>query len=94
MGQFAGVWRVGSRYGSPVSRPRRTWRPSRVLRFVVVAWLLVLAGALALLAYGALSNLWAAYRDSPVTTYLAIGLPALVGCLAALFAAVHVWRDG
>ena len=46
-----------------------------------------------MLAFGALSNLWADYRDSPMSTYLLIGLPALVGSLAALLAAGGVWRD-
>jgi hypothetical protein len=45
-----------------------------------------------LVAYGALSNLWADYQDSSTSTYLLIGLPALAACVAALVGAVHVLR--
>jgi hypothetical protein len=62
-------------------------------RVAAVVSLLVLAGVAALLAFGALSNLWSDYRDSERSTYLAIGVPALAGSLVALLAAVRIWRD-
>jgi hypothetical protein len=70
---------------------RRAWR-SRILRFVAVVYLIVVAGGAGMLAFGALSNLWADYQDSETGTYLVIGLPALAVCIVALFAAVQIWR--
>ena len=60
---------------------------------LVVAYLIVVAGGAGMVAFGALSNLWADDQDSEPGTYLAIGLSALVAGLAALFAAVRIWRD-
>jgi hypothetical protein len=68
-------------------------RRSPILRVLAVAYLIAISGAAALLAFGALSNLWADYQDSTTGTYLVIGLPALAVCLATLFAAVQIWRD-
>jgi len=62
------------------------------LRALGLALLLVAAAGAGTLAWGALSNLWADYRDSPTSTYLMVGLPALAGCLAALAAAARLWR--
>ena len=74
--------------------PRRSRRSGAdaVLRAIAVACLLVVAGGAALLGWGALSNLWADYRDSPAGTYLLIGLPALAVCVAALAAAARIGR--
>jgi hypothetical protein len=55
-----------------------------------VAWAIALGlvGCVAtLFAWGALQNLFADDRDSPVSTYLLIGLPSLVLALAAFAAA-------
>jgi hypothetical protein len=71
---------------------RLAWRRSPALRFFVVVFLIVLAAGAGMAAIGALSNLWADYQDSPTSTYLMIGLPALAVCAAALFAAVQIWR--
>lgn len=51
-------------------------------RFLAVAYLLLFAIALGLVALGALSN-----------SYVVIGLAALAGSLVTLIAAVHIWRD-
>jgi hypothetical protein len=59
---------------------------------VVALVLLVLAGVSGTLAWGALSNLWADYKDSPDSTYLAVGLPALAVAAAALAGAVAALR--
>jgi hypothetical protein len=56
-------------------------------------YLLLFASVAALLAVGALSNLWSGYQDSPTSTYLAIGVPALVAAVVAVIAAVRIWRD-
>ena len=63
------------------------------MRALGVAVLLVAAAGAGMLSWGALSNLWADYQDSETSTYLAIGLTALAGCLAALVAAARVWRN-
>jgi hypothetical protein len=75
-----------------VSAIRRVLRESPVLRALTLIWLLVVAGGAALLSWGALSNLWADYRDSPTGTYVLIGLAALAVCVAALAAAVRIGR--
>jgi hypothetical protein len=62
------------------------------LRLLACALLVALAAGAGMLAVGALSNLWADYRDSPVSTYLIVGLPALAVCALALAAAVLIWR--
>lgn len=54
------------------------------MRRVLAAVLFALAGALILLAFLALENLWADYQDSPDSTYievaaLELGLAALAG---------------
>jgi hypothetical protein len=76
-----------------VSAIRRAWRRSTILRYLAVVYLIIVAVAAGMLAIGALSNLWAEYQDSETRTYLVIGLPALGVCVAALFAAVQIWRD-
>jgi hypothetical protein len=76
-----------------ISEIRRTWRRSPILRFFVVVYLIAVAGVAGMVSYGALSNLWADHRDSETGTYLALGLPALAVCVAALFGAALIWRD-
>jgi|GEM_PF-2664320 len=49
---------------------------------------LLASGAMALLSFGALSNLWADYQDSSTGTYLAVGLPWLVMAVAFAVAGV------
>ena len=67
-------------------------RQMRLLISLALLALLALAVVAGLLAWGALDNLFRGYRDSPVSTYLVIGLPALVVCLVALGAVVRLWR--
>jgi hypothetical protein len=45
-----------------------------------------------MLAFGALSNLWADYRDSAISTYLVIGLGALAICAVCAWLAIITWR--
>jgi uncharacterized membrane protein YjjB (DUF3815 family) len=59
---------------------------------VRAGFLLLFAAFAGATAWGALSNLWADYQDSPTSTYLLIGLPALALCLAALLAAAASLR--
>ena len=47
------------------------------------------AAVLVYFAFGALSNLWADYQDSPATTYVAVGGFELLA--AGLSAAVGAW---
>jgi hypothetical protein len=63
------------------------------MRRLALPVLLVAAAGSGLVAWGSLSNLWAGYQDSPTSTYLLIGVPALAFCVAALLAAVGLWRD-
>ena len=65
---------------------------ARQMRLLISLALLAFAVVAGLLAWGALDNLFRGYRDSPVSTYLVIGLPALVVCLVALGAVVRLWR--
>ena len=65
---------------------------ARQMRLLISLALLALAVVAGLLAWGALDNLFRGYRDSPVSTYLVIGLPALVVCLVALGAVIRLWR--
>jgi len=58
------------------------------MRIVYVVVLLAVGCCGLLYAWGALQNLFG-YRDSPVSTYLLIGLPSLAVALAAFVAA---WR--
>ena len=60
------------------------------MRILLAGFLIAVAAAAALVAYGALQNLWAEYQDSPTSTYLLIGLPALAFSVAALVSAVTV----
>ena len=62
------------------------------MRIAFAALLIALALFSAALAWGALSNLWADYKDSPDSTYLSIGLPALLIAAAAATAAIRVLR--
>ncbi|HYH58737.1 MAG TPA: hypothetical protein VD790_05910 [Thermoleophilaceae bacterium] len=66
----------------------------RYLWYLLAVALLASSVFAGLLAYGALSNLWADYQDSPTSTYLAIGLPALMGAVVLLAAAVQAVRRG
>jgi hypothetical protein len=72
---------------------RRAWRRRAAFRIAAVVYLIVFASVAALLALGALSNLWSDYQDSPTSTYLGIGVPALVAAVVAVIAAVRIWRD-
>jgi hypothetical protein len=63
------------------------------MRWIVLVFLLVVGAGAGAVAWGALSNLWADYQDSPSSTYLMVGLPALTLCLAALLAAASIWRQ-
>jgi hypothetical protein len=54
--------------------------------------LIVAAVGAGLLSYGALSNLWADYQDSPAGTYLVVGLPWLALALGFVVAAVGILR--
>jgi hypothetical protein len=83
--------RTGSVNGMSVLR--RTWRRRSAFRIAAVVYLLVFAAALGLLALGALSNLWSDYQDSPTSTYLLIGVPALLAAVVAAVAAARIWRD-
>ena len=72
---------------------RRAWRRSSALRVAAVVYLLVFAAVAAAAALGALQNLWSGYQDSPTSTYLLIGIPALLVAVVAAFAAWRIWRD-
>jgi hypothetical protein len=72
---------------------RRAWRRSTMFRASAAVCLLAFAVVAALLGLGALENLGSGYQDSATSTYLAIGVPALVAAMVALFAAVRIWRD-
>jgi succinate dehydrogenase hydrophobic anchor subunit len=63
------------------------------MRFVWAAALLLVAVVAGLLAWGALQNLWSDYKDSETSTYLVVGVPALLVALAALYGAVRVARS-
>ncbi len=65
---------------------------STLMRLLTTTLLAVVAVGAGLFALGALSNLWADYQDSPTSTYLLFGLPPLAICLAAVAAAVRLWR--
>ena len=58
------------------------------MRVAAAIVLIVLGCAAAVIAWGPLQNLFG-YRDSPVSTYLALGVPWLVLSVAAFVAA---WR--
>jgi hypothetical protein len=51
-------------------------------------------GVAASLAWGALQNLWSDYKDGETSTYLLIGVPALLVAIAALYGAVQIARRG
>lgn len=59
------------------------------MRIAAAIALVTLGCVAAFLAWGPLQNLFADYRDSPVSTYLLFGLPLLVVALAAFAGA---WR--
>jgi hypothetical protein len=63
----------------------------RVVKLVI---LLAFGAFCAIVAAGALQNLVADYQDSPVSTYLLIGLPALALAVAAFVAAWQLLRRG
>jgi hypothetical protein len=54
--------------------------------------LAITAAGCALLAFGALKNLWASYQDSPTSTYLLIGSAWLALTICLLVAAIRVLR--
>ena len=60
------------------------------MRWLVMLALLGVAVVAGMLAWGALSNLWSDYQDSGTSTYLLIGLPALLVALAALYGAARL----
>jgi hypothetical protein len=62
-------------------------------RAVAVICLLIVAAGSGLVGFGAISNLWADYQDSPTSTYLLIGIPGVVLCVTTLWAAVTIIRD-
>jgi hypothetical protein len=62
------------------------------MRLVAAAFLVVVALVAGAFAWGALQNLFASYKDSPIATYLLIGLPWLALCLAALYGAARLFR--
>ncbi len=64
------------------SQGHRRYEPVGWLRWVAAALLACVAVASAFPAYGALSNLWADYQDSPAWVYVLFG-----GFFAALSAA-------
>ena len=72
---------------------RRAWRRSPAFRIAAVVYLLLVAVIAALVALGALSNLWSDYQDSPTSTYLMFGVPPLALAAVAVAAAVRIWRD-
>ena len=59
------------------------------MRYVAAAYLLVVAAVSAMVGLGALSNLWSGYQDSPTSTYLLIGVPAVAFAIACAAAAVY-----
>jgi len=63
-----------------------------LMRLLASTLLIAIAALAGAMAWGALSNLWADYQDSPTSTYLLLGLPALAVCLAAVGATVRLWR--
>jgi len=64
------------------------------MRFVWSAALAVVAVFAGLLAWGSLENLWSDYKDSETSTYLLIGVPALLVAIGALYGAVQIARRG
>jgi hypothetical protein len=62
------------------------------MRIATAVILILIACAAALLAWGALRNLFAGYRDSPVSTYLLVGLPWLLLAVVAFAAALQLLR--
>jgi hypothetical protein len=62
----------------------------RVLAAIVLLGVAVVA---AVLAWGALENLWSDYQDSEASTYVLVGGAWLVLAAAALYVAGRVWRD-
>jgi hypothetical protein len=62
------------------------------VKLVASIVLLALAALAGILAWGALQNLFSAYKDSPIATYLLIGLPALAVCIASLYVLTRLWR--
>jgi hypothetical protein len=64
-----------------------------VLRALALVILAVVGVASALMAYGALRNLWADYQDSTTWTYLSIGLPLVALALWCGRAGLRIYRD-
>ena len=64
-----------------------------MLRALALLILGVVGVLSALIAYGALSNLWADYKDSTDWTYLSVGLPLLALALGCAWAARRIYRD-
>lgn len=62
------------------------------MRRLLAGVLIVAAVGMLLMSYGALSNLWAGYQDSPTRTYISIGVPWLILSLAAIAVAIALLR--
>ena len=62
------------------------------MRIAAAVILILIACAAALLAWGPLRNLFGGYRDSPVSTYLLVGLPWLLLAVVAFAAALQLLR--
>jgi hypothetical protein len=62
------------------------------VKYLLATLLFLIAAASAVISLGPLHNLWADYRDSPVGTYLVLGLPFLALAIAAAVAGVRVLR--
>ena len=63
-----------------------------MLRTLAAVLLASLAALSALAAWGALSNLWADYQDSPAITYVIFGVPFALVSVASLVALVRLLR--
>lgn len=70
-------------------RPLMSRRPVRV---IAALYLLAVATVCGLVAWGALSNLWAGYLDSPASTYIVIGAVGVAACACSLVAAIRLLR--
>jgi hypothetical protein len=64
----------------------------RTGRALLGGLMLAIAAFSGLMAFGMLQNLWADDADNSRGVYLAVGLPFLAACIAALVSAVGVWR--
>jgi hypothetical protein len=72
-----------------LTKPGVVPKVRRVVRVVAAVVLILLGCGAALIGWGPLQNLFG-YRDSPVSTYLLIGLPWLVLAVAAFAVAGRI----